>query len=148
MSTITLKAGSGYNVPWFVSEAADAEGHRKNILDFVGLAGDEQDEHGNNLADLSLMHLTLKANAMFAGALSVYGMTDQSKAASKPSGNAEVTEAKPVEKQKRDDNSQEIIRIITETDDVNELKKFYVKHKSEIDKLPEAMKALQAKFKK
>lgn len=145
MSTITLKAGTGYNAPWFVSEADDLEDHVKNLTGFMGVSADDEDEFGNIIGELSLMQLTALASEVFQGQQMVYGMSGANR---KPQGDEpKAVEAKPVEK-KDDGNAKAILDFIQANDDEDELKRFFVKHKSEIEKLPEAMKALQAKFSK
>lgn len=148
MSTLTLKAGTGYDVPWFVSDETDLKKHRENMLSFVGLDEDATDEHGNKISEMPLAQVVALCNELFHGMYALYA-TAAGSGRSWPGKTQAKVEAKPVEKKDEvDEFEAEALKYIESVDNTEELKKFFIQNKAQIEKAPKVMSALQAKFKK
>ena len=98
LSTLTVKYGTGYDVPWYVCDAIDLDEGRREILQFAGMTEATTVPDGRKVSELSLMELLAVvariAQGVWAGR-SAMGRTINK--ASKPAESSSATTAPKAE---------------------------------------------------
>lgn len=153
--SLTIKAGTAYDAPWYVIDETSHEAERERLLQFSDLMEDTELPDGRKVHDLSLLELTVVVGRMFNSAwmggtaAPAAAQRSGSKPAAKPAAKAQE---KPVEEEPQEpaaDPADTLLAAIGAAASKRELQQLFMDNKDFLgsnDPLMEAMKARMADF--
>lgn len=147
--SLTIKAGTSYDAPWYVIDAASIDDERSQLLAFAGLTEESTLPDGRKVSEASLLQLAVAAGLLFQSAWKD-GWTGEARAQSRSvAAKAEQgsAPAKPAEAKKKEEEAQAdtpaILEDIAKAQSKAELKEIASQNQGAFKAHPELLQAMK-----